>query len=138
MGDSDIDQQFKLLDDAIENNRKSVPGLFIQLKSSIDELELENEEKYNVYRYQFHLKKSSYLKAAGNLDGSKKEEKFMQTYFAKCQKQEQQNNNQEQQKTEETLLWSIECDVQTNISIRNDIEKCLNHLKSYMDNEQMT
>ncbi|CAF2840896.1 unnamed protein product [Rotaria sp. Silwood2] len=139
IGENDIDQQLKILDDAIENNREIVLALFIQLKSSIDELELEDEEKYNVYRYQFHLKKSSYLKAAGDLVGSKKEEKFMEAYFAKCQKQEQQqNNNQEQQKTEETLLLSVECDVQANISIKNDIEKCLNDLKSCIDNEQMT
>lgn len=139
MDENKIDKQFQELDDAIGNNPELVHNLLIQLRSSIDELESENEEKFNFYRFQLHSKKASYFKAVGMLDAYEKEAKLVKTYTIKCQQeQKQQINNQEQQPTVETFIWSIECDVQTDISIENNIKKCFDNLKSFFGEEQKT
>lgn len=129
MNENNIDQKFEELDNAVGNNSELIRDLFRQLKLSIDELESEDEEKYNFYRFQLHSKKASYFKTVGMSDEYQKEAKLVKTYSMKCQKQQQ---------TEETFVQSIECDIQTDQSIENDIKQCVDNLKQFISEQEAT
>ncbi|CAF3918159.1 unnamed protein product [Rotaria magnacalcarata] len=136
MNGNDLDQRFKELDTAIAKQQGNVLHLFQQLKSSIDDLEYENEEKYNGYRFQYHSRNASYLKALGKLDECRKEENLMRKYSEKCHTQEHQPiHNRENQYMEEIIGTAIQCEIQADGLIESAILKCLDDLQRFFEKE---
>ena len=134
MGDDTIEKEFKKVDDAIANKQDDVFAMLSQLKSTIDEMESENEEKFNLYRYRWHSTRAAYSKALGKLDEYQKEEKMMQKYLGNCQKKEQRSTpNQESQDVQETPMTAEESAIEIDRFTVDAIEESLNGLEKLVD-----
>lgn len=81
-----MEEKIKEKFSAVENSDKdNLPAevvfkLFRELRELIDELEGEDSAKHLLYRYKYHLEKTSYLRAIGKIEEANKEEKLLSRY----------------------------------------------------------
>ena len=89
-----ISSLFQLIDKEIAGNLQSkvIDSYFQDARNDIDSLELEDGNKYVLFRYQYHVKKASYLKLIDRPDEARKEQQFVGYYNTRLQKTDQSSS----------------------------------------------
>jgi hypothetical protein len=77
-----IDDLIKEIEDLSmsENNQELIEKSFKKLNHQIEDLLDTNPDFYEYYKYQYHIKYSSFLHVIGNKDGANRHENFSKKY----------------------------------------------------------